>query len=90
MTTQTTASRPVTKQETEEWVAASWRALGLTVEGPASDFFAVGGTSLAAARFVAGAEELFGEDVLPPEDFFEDSSVAAVAALIRRNTGGES
>ena len=90
MTVQTTGSRPATQQETEAWVAESWTALGLTVEGPVTDFFAVGGTSLAAARFVAGAEELFGEDVLPPEDFFEDSSVAAVAALIRRNTGGGS
>ena len=88
MSVQTTGSRPVTQQEFEEWVAGNWRDLGLSVEGPATDFFAVGGTSLAAARFVAGAEELFGDDVLPPEDFFEDSSVAAVAALLARNTAG--
>ncbi|RAG87119.1 acyl carrier protein [Streptacidiphilus pinicola] len=90
MTVQTTGSRPATQQEMEQWVADSWRALGLTVAGPATDFFSVGGTSLAAARFLAGAEELFGEDVLPPEDFFEGSSVEAVAALIVRNSSGES
>ncbi len=89
MTVQTTQSRPATRQEIEDWVAENWRALGLTVAGPATDFFAVGGTSLAAARFIAGAEEIFGEEVLPPEDFFEDASVTAVAAVLVRNSAAD-
>jgi hypothetical protein len=90
MTIQATGHRPAAQQEIEEWVAQSWRDLGLVVADASADFFAIGGTSLAAARFLAGAEELFGEDVLPPEDFFEDSSVSAIAAVISRNCAGES
>jgi hypothetical protein len=89
MTVQTTGQRPVTQQEIEAWVADSWRGLGLAVDGASTDFFAIGGTSLGAARFLASAEEIFGEDALSPEEFFEDSSVAVIAAAIRRNGSGQ-
>lgn len=72
--------------EIEAWVAETWRTLGLQVQDSTSDFFAVGGTSLAAARFIAGVEEVFGEDALPPEYLYETPTVQAVADVIAQHT----
>nr|WP_274613946.1 phosphopantetheine-binding protein [Streptomonospora nanhaiensis] len=53
-----------------------------------SDFFEAGGNSLTAIRLISQAEESFGEDVLPPEDLFAESSVRQIAATILRNARG--
>ncbi|MGW4564093.1 phosphopantetheine-binding protein [Streptomyces sp. NPDC004561] len=79
---ETTAIRPATREEIENWVVESCRSLGLPAQDATSDFFAIGGTSLAAARLIAAAEELFGEDALPPDDLYENSALSAVAAVI--------
>lgn len=85
MTAQAVGSRPAAPEEIENWVVANWRALGLPVQSPTSDFFAIGGTSLAAARFVAGVEEVFGEDALPPEDLYDNPTVQGVAEVIGKH-----
>jgi hypothetical protein len=75
-------------RQVDEWVLAACRELGLPVDGADADFFAAGGSSLTAVKLMAKAEEAFGEDALPPEDLFERSRVADIAATIRRNVTG--
>jgi non-heme Fe2+,alpha-ketoglutarate-dependent halogenase len=72
--------------EIENWVIGFCRELNLPVEDATTDFFAVGGTSLTAMRLIASAEELYGEDVLPPDDLYESSSMGGIATVIARNT----
>lgn len=74
------------QQQIEEWVVQVLRDLGLAVTGADDDFFAVGGTSLTAMRFIARVEERYGEGSLPPDDLYERSSVREIAASVRSNT----
>ncbi|WP_051450915.1 phosphopantetheine-binding protein [Actinospica robiniae] len=78
--------RTSSQEEIETWVVDNCRSLGLRVEGAESDFFSVGGTSLAATRLIARAEQDFGDDALPPDDLYEDGCLRAIAAAIFRNS----
>ncbi|MFH9180235.1 acyl carrier protein [Streptomyces albogriseolus] len=71
--------------EIEAWVMDTCRELGLLVEEPGDDFFAGGGNSLTAVRFIAKAEERFGEDSLPADDLFDRSTVKEIASTILAN-----
>lgn len=73
------------QEETERWVVGVCRELGLPVEGSDSDFFDAGGSSLAATKLIAKAEDRFGEDALPPDDLFAKSTVREIAESIIRN-----
>ncbi|SER22368.1 acyl carrier protein [Actinokineospora terrae] len=69
-------------------VAAIWReVLNREAVDPDDDFFAVGGTSLAAVKFLAEVEEVFGIDVLTPEDLYRGSTFTEVLAVIEANSG---
>jgi acyl carrier protein len=72
-------------EDTELWVVHTCHDLGLHMEGADADFFEEGGTSLTAIRLIARVEAEFGEDALPPEDFFEASTVRDIAATITAN-----
>lgn len=74
--------------EIEEKLAAIWRQV-LKVEDIATsdDFFDLGGTSLKSVRMVLEVDEVFGENVLPPDQLFVGSRFGEVAAIIRRNLG---
>ncbi len=85
MSALSTTAVPATQQEVEEWVAAQYRALNLPATSPDSDFFGLGGTSLAAMRLIAKVEEVFGEGTLPPDDLYDNTTVRAMAALISAN-----
>lgn len=68
----------------QAWVVATCQDLGLSVDA-GSDFFRAGGSSLTAVKLIARAEESFGEDSLPPDDLFSNSSIREIAASIARN-----
>ena len=68
--------------DVETWVLDACRDLGLRLDGPDDDFFDGGGNSLSAMKLIARVEEEFGEDALPPEDLFTDSTVRQIAARI--------
>ncbi|MEU9336645.1 FkbM family methyltransferase [Streptomyces sp. NPDC048290] len=72
----------------EEQLAAIWRQV-LKVEHitASDDFFDLGGTSLKSVRMVLEVDEVFGENVLPPDQLFTGSRFHEVAAVIRRNLG---
>ncbi|WP_320775624.1 FkbM family methyltransferase [Streptomyces sp. CRN 30] len=74
--------------EIEEKLAAIWREI-LKVDDitAADDFFDLGGTSLKSVRMVLEVDEVFGENVLPPDQLFLGSRFGEVAATIRRNLG---
>jgi acyl carrier protein len=76
---------PPGQEDTERWVLEVCKGLGLEVGDAEADFFEAGGTSLAAMKLIAKAEERYGEDVLPPDDLFAESSVRQIAASIQRN-----
>lgn len=80
-----TASPRFLPDEFERWVIEACRSLGLPVEDAEGDFFEAGATSLTALKLIARAEDRYGEDVLPPDDLFDDSSIRGIAARIRRN-----
>ena len=71
----------------ERWVVENCRDLGLAVDGGDADFFEAGGTSLTAIKLISRAEAEFGEDSLPPEDLFEESSIRNISQTIARNCG---
>jgi acyl carrier protein len=71
--------------EIENWVVEVCKDLGLPVTDTDSDFFEAGGTSLTAMRLIGKAEETYGEDALPPDDLYAESSLRDIAASIRRN-----
>jgi len=52
---------------------------------PGDDFFALGGTSLTAVRFLAQVEERFGLDALTPEDLYEHPRFEDIVLNIRKN-----
>ncbi|MGW4063516.1 acyl carrier protein [Amycolatopsis sp. NPDC004747] len=71
----------------ESWVIDACVALGLPARSPSDDFFAIGGTSLSVIRLVARAEESYGEDCLPPDELYEESTIRGIAGLIARHAG---
>lgn len=73
------------EQHLETWLISTCQALGLNVTAAEDDFFEAGGTSLSAVKLIARVEETFGEDALPPDDLFAESSVRALASVIKRN-----
>ncbi|WP_406134521.1 phosphopantetheine-binding protein [Streptomyces sp. NBC_01089] len=78
-------SDTVDEQHVEVWLISVCQALGLDVAAAEDDFFEAGGTSLSAMKLIARVEETFGEDTLPPDDLFAQSSVRALASAIERN-----
>ncbi|MEU7474493.1 acyl carrier protein [Lentzea sp. NPDC042327] len=68
----------------QKWVVTTCQDLGLSVDAE-SDFFRSGGSSLTAVKLIARAEEAYGEDALPPDDLFSNSSVREIAESIARN-----
>jgi hypothetical protein len=68
-----------------QWLVDTCRDLGLVVEGPDSDFFAAGGTSLTAVKLIERAEDVYGEDALTPEELFADSRLSDIAAAVERH-----
>lgn len=72
----------------EKWVLGAFTDLGLLVHGPEDDFFAVGGTSIGVVRLVARAEKEFGEDCLPTDELYDNSTVGGIAELIVRHGKG--
>lgn len=75
--------RPLADQEIEAWVLEVCGDLGLRVQDPDSNFFAIGGTSMTAMRLIALAEERFGEESLTPDDLYEHSALRQIAKSIR-------
>jgi non-haem Fe2+, alpha-ketoglutarate-dependent halogenase len=69
----------------QAWVIGVCRDLGLRLSDPDDDFFAAGGTSLTAIKFLGQVEQDFGENTLPVEDLFERSTVREIAACIQQN-----
>lgn len=69
----------------ESWVLDTCRDLGLPVGGGEDDFFDAGGTSLTAMKLISRAETEFGEDALPPDDLFSESTLREIALSIQRN-----
>ncbi|CAM5241032.1 MULTISPECIES: phosphopantetheine-binding protein [Streptomyces] len=68
---------------TEKALADIWRSLfGIDEVSADDNFFALGGNSLTAIRFLARVEEQFAEDVLPPETLYEDPRLASLAQAI--------
>lgn len=72
-------------QQVEAWLIGMCQELGLNVAAAEDDFFATGGTSLSAMKLIDRVEETFGEDALPPDDLFADSSIRALASVIDHN-----
>lgn len=74
--------------EIEEKLAAIWRqVLKVRSVGMSDDFFDLGGTSLKSVRMVLEVDEVFGENVLPPDQLFVASRFDEVVAIIHRNLG---
>lgn len=72
---------------TEKVIAEMWQELfGIAEVGPEDDFFALGGNSLTAIKFLARVEERFGVDALLPETLYEDARVASLAKAIEQTT----
>jgi len=75
---------------TERALAALWRELlGCGGVGADDDLFELGGHSLVAMRIAARVRDDLGVE-LPPEDLFEHSTLAALAARIDELAGGGS
>ena len=72
---------------TEKVIAEIWTELfGVAEVGPEDDFFALGGNSLTAIKFLARVEERFGVDALLPETLYEDAKVVSLAKAIDQAT----
>lgn len=69
----------------ELWLLTTCQGLGLQVTTPEEDFFEAGGTSLKAVRLINRIEEEFGEDALPPEDLYAQSSIHEIALRVQRS-----
>lgn len=69
-----------------------WREiLNREAADPTDDFFAVGGNSLGAVKFLAEIEGVFGLDALTPEELYRASTfeavVSAIESKVRPDTG---
>jgi acyl carrier protein len=73
--------------DVESWLIEVCQELGLPIKDSAGDFFETGATSLTALKLIARVEERYGEDALPPDDLFAESSIQEIAECIRRNGG---
>lgn len=72
-----------TMTATEEAIAEMWRSLfGIAEVEAGDDFFALGGTSLTAIKFLSRVEAHFAEDVLLPETLYEDARLSSLAKAI--------
>lgn len=80
------STETMTQDGVERWLLEVCRDLGLQLGGAAADFFEAGGTSLTAIKLITRAEQRFGEDALPPDDLFTESTVRQIAASIRRHS----
>ncbi|OLR93705.1 phosphopantetheine-binding protein [Actinokineospora bangkokensis] len=76
------------QQAVQGWVLDELVALGLPARGAEDDFFAIGGTSMGVVRLVSRAEKEYGEDCLPADELYENSTVRGIAELIVRHAGG--
>lgn len=76
---------PGPQDDVQRWVILVCNSLGLPVDDAGRDFFEAGGTSLTALKLMTRAEERYGEDALPPDDLFAESTIRQIAACIRRN-----
>ncbi|HKV09547.1 MAG TPA: condensation domain-containing protein, partial [Thermoanaerobaculia bacterium] len=77
------------QNETEGALLEIWEeVLGLSGLGTTQDFFALGGHSLSAIQVVTRVRRRFEVD-LPLPDFFENPTVAGLAAAIERLRGAE-
>lgn len=72
----------------ESQIIAWCRELGLKITSADDDFFACGGTSLTAVKLMSRTDATYGEDALSPDDLYERSSIAAIAATIHANLAG--
>ncbi|WP_255648974.1 Pls/PosA family non-ribosomal peptide synthetase [Nocardia australiensis] len=67
--------------ETEQWVAGLWDAiLGAEVTGPDTDFFDIGGGSLAAAQLVTALRERYPR--IAVADLYDHPRLGALAELL--------
>ncbi|MEV6162007.1 phosphopantetheine-binding protein, partial [Streptomyces sp. NPDC052052] len=77
-----------TESDTERLLAEIWSGfLGFDEIGPDDDFFALGGDSTNATRMMARITEQWGVRV-HPDDFYTESTLAALAATVDRLTTG--
>jgi acyl carrier protein len=68
---------------TGQAIADMWQGLfGIPSVTADDDFFALGGNSLTAVKFLARVEERFGLDVLLPETLYEDARLSSLARAI--------
>ena len=79
------APRPVV-HDIERGLARIWQdVLGGEPAAPSDDFFDLGGDSLLATQVLSRIANLFG-CTLPADDFFENPTIAGLAALLRRSS----
>jgi acyl carrier protein len=75
-------------QNVSDFVEQAWRDLFNAKDiHPTDGFFDLGGTSLAAIKFITVVEGKFGLDVLSPEDLYEDQRFESIVAVISKNVG---
>lgn len=78
------------RDATERRIAATWqKLLGLERVGVDDDFYELGGHSLLATQVVLRVNEALGVQVAL-DDFLDEPTVAAQAALVRRTQAGAS
>ncbi len=76
------------KTATEDVLCEMWRGIFDKEEiTPDDDFFALGGNSITAIKFISQVEERFGEDALLPDTLFEDGKLSILAKAI--DEGGQ-
>jgi hypothetical protein len=72
-----------TMTSTESALAEMWRdLLGPAEFGTGGDFFAAGGTSLTAIKFLQRVVVRFGPDALSPETLYADPTLSSLARAI--------
>ena len=67
-----------------DWIAGQWRDLFGVTPGPGSDFFADGGTSLAAARLVSSLRQRFPEASIT--DVYQEPALLALTTRLASAT----
>ena len=75
-----------TQQQVYDFVDQAWQDLFKVEAIQANDgFFDLGGTSLAAVKFITTVESVFGTDALTPEDLYENQQFEFIVATILKN-----